>query len=96
MYYVTTTDKFMSGWGQATGLINKLVILCDTYQDAEIVADNANNRDDQKHVGVSGSPPAYFHKRWGTTGSDYQAGNYYVQIKTRDDMPTWFKQGAFA
>ena len=25
MYYVTMTDKFMSGWGKARGKINKLV-----------------------------------------------------------------------
>ena len=95
MYYVTTTDKFMSGWGMANGLINKLVILCETQQDAETVCNNAGHRDDQKHIGCSSTPPAYFHKRWQETGADYETGNYYVQIKTREDMPMWFTEGAF-
>jgi len=34
MYYVTMTDKFMSGWGQAHGKINKMVVECDTYEEA--------------------------------------------------------------
>ena len=28
-YYVTMTDKFMSGWGEAAGKVNKLVIECE-------------------------------------------------------------------
>lgn len=37
MYYVTMTDKFMSGWGPARDKINKLVIECASYsEDAQI------------------------------------------------------------
>ena len=93
--YVCTTDSFFSGWGRADGLINKLIILCDSPDEAEIVMDNAKNRSDQKYIGGSAWPPAYFHSRWKATGADYATGNYYVQIKTRADLPTWFKEGAF-
>ena len=93
--YVCTTDKFMSGWGRAEGLINKLIIICETPEEAEIVLANAEARDDQKHISASCYPPSYFHKKWEKTGSDYQSGNYYVQIKTRNDMPMWFTEGAF-
>ena len=93
--YVCTTDTFMSGWGMANNLINKLIIICDTPAEAEAVIANADARDDQKSISASSTPPAYFHKRWQQTGADYETGNYYVQIKTRDDMPMWFKPGAF-
>jgi len=93
--YVCTTDKFMSGWGMAEGLINKLIIICNTPAEAEIVLANADARGDQKYISASYKPPSYFHKRWQSTGADYQSGNYYVQIKTRDDMPMWFTKGAF-
>ncbi len=29
MYYVTATDKFMSGWGLAKGRTNKVVVICE-------------------------------------------------------------------
>jgi len=93
--YVCTTDTFMSGWGMATDLINKLIIICDTPEEAEIVLDNASNRGDQKHISAASTAPNYFHTRWEKTGADYVSGNYYVQIKTRADMPTWFEKGAF-
>jgi len=93
--YVCTTDKFMSGWGHAEGLINKLIILCETTEEAETVIANAEAREDQTNISASYKPPQYFHSKWQKTGADYQTGNYYVQIKTREDMPTWFKKGAF-
>jgi hypothetical protein len=48
MYYVTMTDKFMSGWGEAQGKNNKLVISCDTYEEAQIVEENARRRKEMK------------------------------------------------
>ena len=43
-YYVTMNDTFMSGWGYAEGKINKLIFECDSYKEAEIVAENARYR----------------------------------------------------
>ena len=40
-YYVTMTDKFMSGWGYAENKINKLIFICDNYKDAKIVFNNS-------------------------------------------------------
>ena len=40
-FYVTMTDKFMSGWGNAANKTNKLIIECDSYQDAELIQKNA-------------------------------------------------------
>ena len=92
MYYVTTTDSFMSGWGMASGLTNKLIFLCDTYDEARIVADNAEARSDQKYVNICISKPSYYRA---TMGNDYETGHYYVQIKTRDDYPSWYKPNYF-
>ena len=47
MYYVKTVDTFMSGWGKAEDKVNILVFLCDSMDEAEIVAENAGNRSDQ-------------------------------------------------
>ena len=91
-WYVTTTDKFMSGWGHAKNLTNKLIFVCDTLKEAQIVADNAEHRTDQKHVNICGSPPSYLRK---TFGSDYNVGNYFVQIKTKEDYPSWYKENYF-
>lgn len=96
MFYVTTTDSFMSGWGPATGLKNRLIILCDTEEEAKTVCANARGRTDQYDVGYSSEPPPYFHKKWKKTGSDYETGNLYVQIKTKADLPNWFKPGTWS
>lgn len=59
MYYVTMTDKFMSGWGAAACKINKLVIECDTYAQAEQIERAAKTRREMKRVGIRTSKPYY-------------------------------------
>jgi hypothetical protein len=79
-YYVTMTDKFMSGWGLAEGKINKLVFICDSLEEAKIVARNARKRGDQKYVNISANKPYYNKKK------------YYVQFKTKKEYPDWYKE----
>ena len=55
MYYVTMTDKFMSGWGKADKKINKLVISCNTFDEALIVSGNAGRRNEMKGCRLPGS-----------------------------------------
>jgi len=86
MYYVTTTDKFMSGWGRAQNLTNKLIFLCDDFKQAEIVANNARNRSDQKNVNICTCPPSYFRKN----KTDYELGSYFVQVITIKEYPNWY------
>jgi len=83
MLYVTMTDKFMSGWGHARDKINKLVFFCDTYDDAKIVADNAEARGDQKYINICSTKPYY------------NSDRYYVQHKTKTDYPAWYKKDHF-
>lgn len=59
MYYVTMTDKFMSGWGDARGKINKLVIECDTYGDAAQIARAARQRSEMRRVNIRLTKPYY-------------------------------------
>ena len=58
-FYVTMTDKFMSGWGMAKGKKNKFIVVCDTWQDAELIERNANRRSEMKYVNICTSKPRY-------------------------------------
>lgn len=82
-WYVTMTDKFMSGWGNAQGKINKLVFVCESLTEARIVAENAENRKDQKYINITSNKPYYSPSR------------YYAQVKTREEYPKWYEAGAF-
>ncbi len=76
--YVTMTDTFMSGWGMAESKINKLILVCDTYDQARLVVQNAMDRSDQKYINIRTTKPYYSPK------------NYYAQVKTIKDMPNWY------
>jgi len=93
MYYVTMTDKFMSGWGHADRLTNKLVFECETMDQAQIVADNAENRSDQNYINICLNRPSYYRS---TMGEAYQVGHRYVQNKNIADYPSWYKAGYFS
>ena len=82
-YYVTMTDKFMSGWGMAEGKINKLIFECKDYKQAEIVRDNAQAREEMKYINIVTSKPYYNNDR------------YYPQVKTIEEYPNWYKEGYF-
>jgi len=58
-FYVTMTDKFMSGWGCAANKTNKLVISCPTIQHARAIQDAANNRNEMRYVNMSSKKPYY-------------------------------------
>lgn len=75
-YYVTMTDKFMSGWGMAQDTVNKLVIACDTLDEAEIVAANARRRHEMRHVSIRMTKPYY--------------PNAYVSLHDKNDYTSWF------
>ena len=79
-YWVTMTDKFMSGWGKAENRINKLVISCYSYDEALTVEKNASNRSEMKHVNIRSTKPYY------------SSSSYYVSYHGRDqeDYKSWF------
>ncbi len=81
MYYVSMTDKFLSGWGLAEGKINKLIFVCEDHIQARIVSENAKNRGDMKYICIHYKRPYYNPKR------------YYVQLKTVVEYPNFYKEG---
>lgn len=82
MFYVTMTDKFMSGWGQAAGKTNKLVIECETLAEAEIVEANARRRSEMKHINICGTKPHY-------------GKGVLVSWHNKQDYESWFKPNAW-
>lgn len=65
-YYVTMTDKVLSGWGAAQGKTSKFVVICDTPEQAYIIEKNARLRPEMKHVNFRVTKP-YFknaHVSW--------------------------------
>ena len=79
MYYVVMTDKFMSGWGEAQGKINKLVLPCDTYEEALVVQQNAKDRPEMKYINIASKKPYYSPNR------------YMVSWHARGDYRTWYR-----
>jgi len=75
LYWVTMTDKFMSGWGTAKDTLDKLVVACDTYEQAETIKRIAKGRWEMKHVNICTHKPFY--------------PRYNVSRKNYDDMPGW-------
>lgn len=67
MYYVSMTDKFLSGWGKADGKINKLVLECDSMGEATTVEINAKDRSEMKDIAVHGHKPHFNTKKYHTT-----------------------------
>jgi hypothetical protein len=59
MFYVTMTDKFMSGWGAAQNRVNKLIIECETWQQAEQIERAARRRSEMKYVNICARRPRY-------------------------------------
>ena len=49
---VTATDRFMSGWGQATGGNSKCAWACDSKEKAKKVYEWVKNRSEMKYVNI--------------------------------------------
>lgn len=109
-YYVTMTDTFLSDWGNATNKYNKLVIVCDSLDDAEIVKDNALNRTDMKYVRIAYYKPSYFIQsmydeicRLDSKDINYDEydnytyGCYVVSLRSKEikGFSNWFKKDYF-
>lgn len=63
-FYVTMTDKFMSGWGMAENLTNKLVIECPSFNHARAIKDAAEKRSEMKYINIVSKIPHYNSKRY--------------------------------
>lgn len=83
VYYVSMTDKFMSGWGGAKGKIAKYVLICKNVEEANIVYDNAIHRKEMKYVSMGTAMPKYNPKKYQVTYAD------------KNKAPNWYKAGYF-
>lgn len=80
--YVTMTDRFLSGWGEAQGRNAKYVATCSSWEEAKIVANNASNRGDQKHINIRTSKPRV------------TDGNLW-QLMTKESSSPWYVAGTW-
>jgi hypothetical protein len=81
-FYVLTEDSFMSGWGPAKNKVNVLILPCETYTEACIVADNARNRSDQKRVRINTTKPRV-------------RPHWYISVHDKGSYSRWYEPGAF-
>jgi hypothetical protein len=73
---VVATDSFLSGWGRASGLIHKQVIICDNYADAARVASN-----------MKGNGYKYISIRCHGVFPTFPASRYSVSYRLASDCP---------
>ena len=59
VFYVTMTDKFMSGWGMAKGKTNKLIIECQNINQALQIKRAAKARSEMKYINIRTTKPYY-------------------------------------
>jgi len=76
-YWVTMTDRFMSGWGDAEGRISKYVVECETFEQAQNARRRAEEREEMQYVNVARKKPYYTPKR------------YHTQIVKYEDAPAF-------
>ena len=65
------TDKFFSGWGCAQGKICKRVMKCETYEQAEHVAEHGRNEAGCIYVNICMNKPRYDSRRYFVREYDY-------------------------
>lgn len=82
-WYVSMIDTFMSNWGASEGKENVLVFECDTFEEMEIVEENANNRSDMTKVKTHSYYP------------QFNENKFFVQDKDKQEYPKWYQKGAF-
>ena len=81
-YWVTMTDKFLSGWGMAQDKIAKYVYECDTLEMAQKVKSNAEKRTDQKNINITTSKPRYNLRTHYTQYRTYDPTDYFYRNTT--------------
>lgn len=80
--YVLANDSFMSGWGPATGKVNTVILPCASWEEAEIVAQNARNRSEMRRVRIVARKPRL------------QRGHLY-SLFDREFASRWYEKGGF-
>lgn len=63
-YWVTMTDRFLSGWGEAEGKTNKYVVECNSWEMAQQIYDAAQKRSEMKYINICLNRPNYPSSRY--------------------------------
>jgi hypothetical protein len=97
-YYVTMTDKFMSGWGKAEGMPNKVIFVCDTIEEANHVYYKAIQRTEMKYVYIATTRPEWMllsKYREGVEGYEYHKRysrqKIYVSVYNWANGEWWYR-----
>ena len=76
-YYVSMTDMFLSGWGNAEGRKSKLVVVCDNRQQAMKIVDAIRRErytvgNEMRYVHIHTTPPYLPSSRYHVEYLDYK------------------------
>lgn len=82
-FYVTYIDSFMSGWGEAKGKDNRVILPCASEEEARIVLNNVQNRTDGKSAEMRTDLPS-------------PNGREVWSLLTKHKSPRFYQPGAFA
>lgn len=74
-YYVTMTDKLLSGWGEAEGKTSKYILVCDTLEQARKAVERAKTRSEMKYINICFKKP------------NYPIDRYHSSFKNIEDAP---------
>ncbi len=80
-YFVSMTDKFMSGWGGAEGRKAKYVVECDTKAQAGHIVLAAHKREEMTYIHAHTKDPKFYPLR-----------RYQVTRKHWDDLGGVWKE----
>lgn len=81
-YFVTMTDKFLSGWGEAENKTAKRVVLCKTFREARIIVDgikNCKNQNGMRYVNICTEFPKYNERRYKVSVNVFPDCTLYIE-----------------
>lgn len=81
LWYFTCRDNFLSGWGQARGLINILILEADSMAECLTLARNALDRSDCSNIQFfRGACP------------EFDPNLFKVSYHTKSEYRTWYSK----
>ena len=84
LYYVLANDTFMRKFQRNDTRINTIILPCDSEDEARIVAHNAHDRGEQKHIRIVESKPKLSLK------------THRYNALTKDTSGAWYRPGSFS
>lgn len=82
-FYVLANDSFMSGWGQAEGKTNTVILPCTDWEEAKTVEANARARSEMRRVRITGAKPTL-------------RPHVLYSLLNREHAERWYTPGGFA